>query len=756
MRLLVWLIFFASGFAALLYQVIWQRTLALYSGADVYSITIIVAAFMAGLGCGSLAGGHLADRLGPRGRVIAFAGAELAIAGFALVSLWLYHDVLYTRFQGVAGSSVGLPLVLFASLLFPTFFMGLSLPLLARSTTRRVAGASTSVGLLYAVNTLGAAAGAFACTWIFMRTLGFEGAVRVGAALNILAALASLALLESAPRTGTFAGAGAPTVPDGRGLEEVRWPMIYALSGFIALSLEIIWFRLIGVVIKPTAFSFGNLLGIFLAGLAAGTFIGIRWARRSDRPVAVFLGLQAAVPLLAGLSVAILCAIIMADLAPALRVHLAQYDPVDVDAALSSLADVIRGSQPASRESLGLFVRVYVIVPLLMIGPPTLLMGISFPFLQRIVQTDISYLGRRVGWLQTANIVGSMLGAIVTGWIMLDLVGTVWTLRVLVGFGGVFALMLARHVRLRHSLVAAVVATALAVVALLPAPRALWAALHGVEAAEVIFAEDGSGVSLLRVAGDTTTVYSNGLGQSEIPFPPWHISLGLIPAMIHHDPQSIAVIGLGSGATLFAAGGRRETRRITLIEIVEAQRATLMEMDRSRPDQAIRSLLRDSRISYHFTDARRFLQTGSGKYDIIEADALRPASAYSGNLYSEEYFALVKSRLNHGGLAVTWAPTERVVRTFVKVFPHALLYTDTNIRMLLGSGAPIPWNPTEIARRLNDDFARRHYRAGGIDVTGHAASVANARIQRFGPDVDRSLIQDTNRDLFPKDEFLVR
>src|SRR5688572_30568471 len=102
MLALVLVIFLTSGFAALLYQVIWQRMLAIFSGADVYSTTIIVAAFMAGLGLGHAAGGYVADRISRRASLLVFGGSEVAIAGFGAFSATLYYDVLYLRLGDLA------------------------------------------------------------------------------------------------------------------------------------------------------------------------------------------------------------------------------------------------------------------------------------------------------------------------------------------------------------------------------------------------------------------------------------------------------------------------------------------------------------------------------------------------------------------------------------------------------------------------------------------------------------------------------
>jgi spermidine synthase len=161
------IIFFASGFSALLYQVIWQRMLGFFSGADVYSVTIIVAAYMAGMGIGSLTGGYLADRLSRWGNLALFAGVELGIALFALGSKGLYYDWLYQQNAHLASSPFLMAVVLFASLLIPTFCMGVSLPALARALTRSIEMAAGTIGALYGVNTLGAAVGAGVTTWIF-------------------------------------------------------------------------------------------------------------------------------------------------------------------------------------------------------------------------------------------------------------------------------------------------------------------------------------------------------------------------------------------------------------------------------------------------------------------------------------------------------------------------------------------------------------------------------------------------------------
>jgi hypothetical protein len=251
------------------------------------------------------------------------------------------------------------------------------------------------------------------------------------------------------------------------------------------------------------------------------------------------------------------------------------------------------------------------------------------------------------------------------------------------------------------------------------------------------------------------TVYANGLGQSAIPFPEHHITLGLVPVMLHPDPRRVAIIGLGSGATLYAAGGRRETARITSIEIVAPQLAALRQLSRVKSYGGIASLLSDSRVTFTAGDARAVLALGSERYDVIEADALRPTSAYAGNLYSTEYFTLLREHLAPGGFAVSWAPTDRVVETFAQVFPHAVLYTHAGVRLLIGSNQPVTWDGAALTARLGSDFSRAYYARAGVPIAPYLTAFATTRPVVLSRGDARLGSADVNTDLFPKDEYLV-
>ena len=168
------LAFFLSGIAALVYQVAWQRILALHTGVGIYSIAVIVASFMAGLGAGSHLGGVLSTRRTPARALRAFAFLELGIAAFGAVSCSLYYDLLYARASWLYASPLRAGVLHFLALLLPTTLMGMSLPFLVRGLLREANHAGRTVGYLYGVNTLGASLGALLTPWLLVPHVGIR------------------------------------------------------------------------------------------------------------------------------------------------------------------------------------------------------------------------------------------------------------------------------------------------------------------------------------------------------------------------------------------------------------------------------------------------------------------------------------------------------------------------------------------------------------------------------------------------------
>jgi spermidine synthase len=751
-------VFFLSGFAALTYQVVWQRLLIVFAGGDVHAVTLIVTAYMGGLGLGSLIGGRLADRLGVRRSLSAFALVELFIGAFAVFSKELYYDALYNSIPATA-SLPTLTIVLFASLLWPTLLMGMSLPLLAKALTPALASIGRVVGALYGWNTLGAAAGALVSTWLLLPRLGLQGSLWFGAGCNVLCALAGAWLARQPAPTPTpvealsppadRATTGTAAAPD-RNLRFASWAALYGVTGFLALALEIVWFRMLGVMLKSTAFTFGTLLFVYLSFFGVGAALGGRIVRVAKDPGTLFLALQAGAMVYAGAALLAVLLLSEAGVPARLVQYFGEYEPLQVYDMATSATHLFGLDLAAARPFFRLL-GLYVLLPAALIGPSTLLMGLSMPCLQRASHESIETLGRRLGILLAVNILGSMLGAALTGWLLLPAFGTAATLRGLVAAGALVAALAFVQHRRRHGSISptalALTAAAVAIAAALPGGAELWARLHGSEPKSVIQREDGSGLSVLKQEPDgKTSVFVNGLGQSWIPYGGIHTALGALPVLLHPSPSKVLVIGLGSGDTVFAAGARAEVERLVCVEIIGAQLETLRELVRTTGDPGVTALLSHPRLEHHEGDGRAFIRRSGQQFDVIEADAMRPTSAFAGNLYSLEYFRLLAAHLAPGGIAVTWAPTERVQRTFLAAFPHVLAFGD----VWLGSNTAINFDPQAIERRA--DATAGYFSRASVTIRDVLRPLLQSPPQVYGPEHPRSAV-DLNTDVHPRDEF---
>ena len=719
-----------------MYQVAWQRILALHSGVGAYSVAMIVAAFMAGLGLGSHAGGVWSARLDPRRALFAFAAAELGIGLFGAASAWVYYDLLYERAAALYAQPWRAGLLHFLALLLPTFLMGTSLPLLVRAAVTDAAHAGRTIGVLYGLNVAGAALGAFLTPWVLVRHTGIRGALAAAAAANVLVALAGAVVAWRARGARTDPSAESPPVAAADVPPPVslaRAASLYALSGFVALSLEVLWFRIVEVAVKATAFAFGTVLGLYLAGLAVGCLIATTVVGRTRRPLRAFLLCQCALLVYAALAVALLSRL-----------------PVDTPgyAWLFEYWGRSRGPVLGDAEDVAAARRLYGVVPALLFGPPTVLMGLAFPFLQRAVHDRPETSGWKVGLLQAANIAGCVAGSLVVGLWAVGRFGTAGSLRLLVLLGLGFCWAGGRQTgsrRVSAAAAALLVAAALAV----PSSPVLWRRLHGTSSTATLVDEDATGVA--AIVPDPTgpwKVFVSGRHHSWLPFGGAHTRLGAAPAVVHPSPVDVAIVGLGSGDTAWAAGARAETERLTVFEISGPQPRLLRRLAAGAELPQLRAFLADPRLRLLEADGRAALTHHDDRFDLLEADALWPEAAYSGNLYSVEFFRRCAARLRPGGLMCTWAPSPRIYASFSRVFPHVIGTPSRDI--LIGGNEPFADGPEAWQRRLRDPHVVAYLGAETVDEVGRLLDKL-IPLNRRGW---RHTGLEVNEDLYPRDEFL--
>jgi hypothetical protein len=721
-------LFFASGFAALIYQVAWQRLLVRHTGVGVISVSIVVAAFMAGLGIGSYVGGRWSARVSAERSLRLFAFAEVALGVFGCRSDSFYYDWLHRLgLTSLWYSST----VSFLALLPPTVLMGLSLPFLARAMVRSPGpGATRVVGFLYAVNLLGAATGALVSPWFLIRFVGVRGAVSAGAAANFVAGLGALAMGSARASEPSPPPSAAVALADSDRLEFRLWLVLYAMSGFCAIALEILWFRLIDVAVKATAFTFGTVLCVYLAGVATGSLGAVAFARVLRRPLRVFLLSQCLLMAYAAAAVALLVRMpVSGGLGGWFYTYWGQYD----------------GFVPGEHQDVLTLLRLYALLPLGLYGVPTVLMGVSFVALQRAVQDDVPTSGLKVGLLQSANIAGCVGGSLATGLLCLGLLGTSDSLRVVVLCGLVFAYVGVRRFGIRSSLGLAG-SLLLCFAWSVPDGQALWLRLHGLAGGPAAVEEDATGIAFFAPdpRGNFWRLSLDGRGASSLPFGWIHSLLGAVPAIVHPEPADVAIVGLGSGDTAWAASCRRETRRTRVFELLSPEPRVLKAMAEREPWPDLRAFLADRRIAVTIEDGRLALERGDARYDLIEGDPLEPDRCLSGYLYSLEYFQLCGARLRRGGLVSAWLPTPRARATFVRAFRYVIEFDDG--AFFVGSNDRIGIDVDAWLRRLGPV----------AEYLGPYITSDAERCLRTARLIDEGGVttQTLNRDLEPRDEFL--
>ncbi len=746
--LLIGSIFFFSGFSALLYQVVWQRLLGLFTGSDVRSVTIITGAYLGGLGVGSLIGSAIADRLSSRQAVRAYGLFNIGIAIFALLSRVLYYDVLFRQLNILAESPLVMLITVFISLLIPTTLMGLSLPLLAKALVRSIDGAAQLISRLYAGNTLGAGIGALIAGWWLTGALGYEYAVYLGAVISGVVGI--IAFLASARFDDTDAVKPEKGTPLQNPFDMPRsvwgWCALVFASGFIVISLEIIWFRVLDFTLKSSVYTFGHLLAFFLIGDAIGSLLGSRYVARIRHPRRVFLQIQALIALYS-LGITWLIAIAASNPTGVVGQYIAA---ADGRLSLTSLAE-----SPLYVYS---FTMIYFIIPALVLLPPAILVGFYFPVVQKAIQTDTHVVGQRVGLVEVANIVGNTVGSILTGTLLLDTLGTPGTLKLIGVFGIIFmAVLLWENMRtwsLRARLLnGAVAATLVLLVVAFPGLNAFWNMMHGPvqEGQYFVVSEDSTGISAMREAeGGLVNIWANGRSQGDIPFLEWHSFIGALPALVHPNPRNVMVIGVGSAGSPYAIGVNPDIENIYAVELIGSELAVLQRFaQEDARGQAISALFTDPRYTLVVGDGRRELALSDTPFDVIVIDAVLPWTSHAGLLYSQEFYEVVRPHLAEGGFAVQWRPTDRTAATFTRAFPYVVMIADI---VMIGSDQPIPYDADALLTRLQDPQVIDYLRVGGTDAARFRYWIEDAPLTVWGPDDPRPEGQVLT-DLFPRDEY---
>src|ERR1700691_3956773 len=711
--LVPWLLLFAgSGCAALIYEIVWFQLLQLVIGSSAVSLGLLLAAYMGGLCLGSAALARVVPARHHPMRV--YALLELGIAAFGIVAL--FGVSLVGRLY-VAGATSGLTEVVLRGavaavcLLPPTLLMGASLPAIARSVEATPKGVSR-LGFLYSANIAGAVFGCLFAGFYLLRVYDIGVATYTAAAINVAIAGLAFVLAGTVHRETAVAGTEPNPVQlaPKRDASAVLIYVVIALSGMSALGAEVLWARLLSLLLGATVYTFSIILGVFLLGLWAGSGIGsllIRSAQRVIRQPRVVLA-----------ACQILLAAAIAWTAFTLA-HVLPYWPVDPWLS----------SSPWFNFDLD-FTRC-----LRAIFPATLLWGASFPLALAGVAADGEDPARLSGSVYAVNTAGSILGALAFSLLLIPAIGTRGSQEILIWIaaaGAAIALVSAAlgmrgQVRALTA-VGAVAATVLLALGLAATVSDVpWQLIaHGRRIAPILNGLDistdaqttplfvGEGINssvVITQRGDQRFFYVSG--KSEASSAPLDMRLqrmmGHIPALVHRAPQSVLVVGFGAGVT---AG--------SFVLYPDVQSIVICELEGLIPPASDEffgkenyHVLHDNRTRIVNDDARHYILTAPTKFDVITTDPIHPWVKGTSTLYSKEYYELVRSHLNPGGVVAQWLPIyesdEETVKTelatFFNVFPNATVWSnyfqgDRYDLVLLGREDSSHLNVDELERRL--------------------------------------------------------
>ena len=697
--LLVAALFFLSGACTLVYQVVWVRMLIVVFGVSVFAVSTVLTAFMAGLALGSALFGRVADSRGRGLRI--YALLELGIGLFSLAFPWILaglDDVHTALYQVLEGRPLLFALARFALsflvLLPPTILMGGTLPALCRFAVRHLSAAGWQLGSLYSINTAGAALGCFAAAFFLMEHLGVRGTVFAAAAANLAIAAAAL-LIERAAGTGSQPQTpGQPDLvssadPLPRRLE-IAVPAVFALSGFAALGYEVVWTRLLQTALtSATVQTLSTIVVTFLAGIAAGSAAGARWADRLRDRVYAF----GVVELLLGV-----------------------FGVVSV-AAVASLPRLMAAFPRPVWEA---HIAMLFIAAAAVMFIPTFLMGFLFPLVGRIRVRRLGAVGTEVGDIYAVNTTGAIFGAFAAGFVLIPQLGTQGSLEflALINLAAGLVLVLWSAAGRGRKLVPLVLAGGFFLLwkGVIPGDlmEAMLAWSHR-NTRMVHFDEDAAGtVSVHAADGGYRILKVNGGGEVPTDFSSLQTFrlLGTLPMVVHPDPEEVLVIAFGGGITLATVEGYGP-RRIDCVEVVPAVvEAGIHFADHNnevyeRFGQGVLELIPE--------DGRNHVLRSERTYDLVIGDATHPGTADSWVLYTEEFYRLCRQRLNPGGIVAQWLPLhgltvadfKMILRTFRTVFPHASLWLTRSYAVMLATPERLHIDVEQLNARLRETSISR-------------------------------------------------
>ena len=678
------LCFCFSGAAGLIYEVVWTRMLTQIFGNTTYAIATVLSAFMAGLALGSYWFGRIADRGKNDFLLYGILEAGVGIYGFLVPWLFKLGQMVYNPLFRLNDSyplvfNLLLFFLAFIFLVLPTMLMGATLPVLSRFFVRSFSHLGRRVGDLYATNTLGAVLGCGFAGYYLIPTLGMRTTVFVAAVLNLTIAALILVVDRTRVKEPVASALPATEAVDSNPVAAPSWLgwvllVCFGLSGFSAMIYENAWTRALTLVVGSSVYSFTTMLLTFLVGLAIGGFLFARFMGESSVKVSTF----GAIELWVGLTA--LATIPLFEKLPLIFIRLLH----------------------AFGDTFSLFLYSQVFLSSMVMFLPTLFFGMTFPLVARLFTQSLYRVGSSVGISYAANTVGAILGAFGGGFIFIPWIGVQNSIILAVAInlvvGWVLVVVDPQLSRVPRFALGVVVLVA---IVMIPTKMPRWdrfiltsgvtiyndryealptnsLRLEEMHRDQMLYYREGltTTVSVHKIGKDYIYFKNNGKIDGSHGDSLSQLMTGYIPLLLHPWGERAAVIGLGSGMTAHAVAAF-PFREIEVLEIEPAM-AKVTEFFSDKNGK----VLEDPRVRLIPTDGRNYIVASPKLYDVIAAEPSNPWIAGVANLYTREFYDVVKSKLKEDGIFAQWfhnysmSPDDfrMVFHTFVEAFPYVTLW----------------------------------------------------------------------------------
>ena len=666
----LFLFFCISGFCSILYEIIWLRLAMASFGVTSALVSIVLSVFMAGLGLGSWGSGHLIRRYGEKLRYSALSLYSLAEFFIGVSAILVPYELTWGRTLlerlGVSSSAgyylasgvwVGLSLIPWCAC------MGATIPLAMLAIRSRYAGQSQrSFSYLYAANVLGATVGTV-IPLLLIELRGFRGTLRVGAALNVLLALAALVIARRWPVADSAPSSNAPAEPALKPAVSAsgRLLVLLFLGGLTSMGAEIVWIRQFTPYVGTMVYAFASILGAYLIATFMGSWIYRRWSRTHGRVNPV----------------------IWAVVGFAMLVPLATADP---NLGLWQAAPKLRYLMGALR---------------VLVGVPAFcaLLGFVTPMLvDRWSGGDPD----RAGSAYAVNVVGCILGPLLSGFVLLPFFNERWVLFLfavpwlIVSFNpGWWTGPEDKPARARRFNPSYALAALAVVLVLLTSSYEARFPKH-------VILRDHTATVMAVGEGFQRDLLVNGRGMTGLAVVT-KMMAHLPLAFLDHPPQSALVVCFGMGTTFRSI--RSWNIDTTAVELVPAVPRLFWYFHSDAPE-----ILSSPQAHVEIDDGRRYLERTQQQYDVITIDPPPPIeSAGSSLLYSKEFYATIRHRLKPGGILQQWLPSgdrqvqAAITRALQESFPYVRAFEGVTKygAHFLASDRPLPKrSPEELARRM--------------------------------------------------------